>query len=72
MFSKRKRQNNFISNPEDPWGPVYDSTLTEEEYQSNNYNFVEYEDAIETENHDAMNTIKKLKELFTQFKEDTN
>lgn len=72
MLNNRKRQNNFISNPEDPWGPVYDSTLTEDDDRTTHYNFIDYQDAIETKDHDALETIEKLKELFTQFKEDTN
>ena len=72
MFMKRKRLNNFICDPEDPWGPVFDSTLTDDDVQFTSYMFIDYQDAVKTDNHDALETIEKLKELFTQFKEDTN
>ncbi len=71
MIQKRKPQSNFICNPDGPWGPVYDSALQNERFVIN-YRFVEYRPELVDEDEEAFNTIRRLRQIFTQFKDKAN
>ena len=71
MYPRQKKQNNFICNPENPWGPVCDSTLTHERYIIN-YKFIELQPDLFERNEEAFKTIQRLKKIFTQFKDKQN
>ena len=67
MYPPKKPQNNFVCDPEGPWGPVYDSSLPNERFVIN-YKFVDSGSNLMEEDQEAYETIQKLKKIFTQFK----
>lgn len=71
MIAKRKPQNNFICDPEGPWGLVCDSLLHEDGFIMK-YRFVDYQMHMVSENDDSIKTIQRLKDIFTQFKDSKN
>lgn len=71
MIENRRRQNNFICNPDLPWGPVYDSTMLDEGF-ANKYRFVDDNSDLVPPDQNVMQTIQHLKEIFTQFKDIRN
>ena len=71
MYPKRKRQNNFICNPDLPLGPIYDSTVINENFITK-YKIVDLNTCLIEEDVEAYKTIQRLRKLFTQFQERSN
>ena len=71
MFPKRKRQSNFICDPEGPWGPVYDSSFQNDSYITK-YRFIDFRKELINENEQDFRTIQRLHKSFTQIKDSTN
>jgi hypothetical protein len=66
-----KLQNNFVCNPNGPWGPILDSTIHEESLIMK-FRFVDYQMNLNIEDEENLKTIQRLKDIFTQFKDKKN
>ena len=71
MSNNRKKQSNFICDPDGPWGPVYDSSLQAEGLFPK-YRFIDCQTYCVAEDEEIINTIQRLKDIFTQFKDTKN
>lgn len=71
MSTKRKRQNNFICDPDGPWGPVYDNSLHDENVVPK-IKFIENHLDLLEEDEDTIETVERIRKLFNQFRENTN
>ena len=71
MIENRKRQSNFVCNPDLPWGPIYDSTLFEDGNVTN-YRFVDEHTDLVPQDNEIHKTRQHLKEIFSQFKDIKN
>ena len=71
MSTNRKRQNNFICDPDGPWGPVYDNSLHDENFVPK-IKFIEDRVDLLEEDESIIETVERIRKLFSQFKENTN
>ena len=71
MIQKGKPQNNFVCDPDGPWGPIYDSSLANERFAIN-YKFIDVRSNSGEEDEEAIQTIKRLQDIFMQFKDRRN